>query len=85
MRGDANACDVYAWSIRHALAPIPVPLKAPDPDLHLSLADVVALAYERGRYDLTIDYQRPLDLPLQPEDKAWAVQLTTGSLREMSS
>jgi Protein of unknown function (DUF4058) len=28
---------VYAWTIRHALPPIPIPLRAPDADVRLDL------------------------------------------------
>jgi Protein of unknown function (DUF4058) len=73
-------CDVYALSLREALPSIPIPLKAPDPDVRLNLAEVVALAYERGRYGRTIDYTRPLDLPLQAEDKTWAEQIARAAI-----
>ena len=69
-------CDVYAWSIRQSMPLIPIPLRAPDPDVLLNLADAFTLAYQRGRYARLIDYARPLDLPLRPEDKGWAEQLS---------
>jgi hypothetical protein len=65
-------CEVYAWTVRKPLPTIPIPLKAPDPDLRLDLAELFAQAYERGRYALLIDYGRNLPLPLAPEDRAWA-------------
>jgi hypothetical protein len=68
-------CDVYAWSIRQPLPSIPIPLKAPDPDLPLALEDAFALAYKRGRYARTTDYSRPLDLALAPEDKDWVERI----------
>jgi hypothetical protein len=68
-------CDVYAWSIRQSLPTIPIPLKGLDRDVQRNLVDSFALAYERGRYARTIDYARPLDLPLQPNDKVWAEQI----------
>ena len=64
--------EVYAWSIRRPLPTIPIPLNAPDPDLPLDLAAVFAATYRRGRYERSIDYARPLDLPLAPDDRAWA-------------
>jgi Protein of unknown function (DUF4058) len=78
-------CDVYALSLREPLPSIPIPLKAPDPDVRLNLAEVFALAYERGRYGRTIDYGRSLDLPLQPEDRVWAEEIATGSSGRTSS
>ena len=72
-RGSRSAKgDVYAWSIRHPLPKIPIPLEEPDPDVVLDLGELFALAYERGRYERLIHYERPLDLPLHPDDKAWA-------------
>jgi hypothetical protein len=68
-------CDVYAWSIRQPLPSIPIPLKLLDSDVPLNLVDTFALAYQRGRYARTISYSRPLDLPLTPENKAWAERI----------
>jgi hypothetical protein len=77
-------CDVYALSIRNPLPAIPIPLKAPDPDVLLNLGDVVSLAYDRGRYHRTIDYARPLELPLRPDDREWAEQLARSSVGRAS-
>ena len=69
-------CDVFAWTVRDPLPTIPIPLKAPDPDIRLPLlADVIALAYQRGRYARSIDYRVPLTLPIKPEDRVWAEEL----------
>jgi hypothetical protein len=57
---------------------IPIPLEDPDPDVFLALAEVFALAYQRGRYARLIDYNRPLDLPLHPQDKEWAEKVARG-------
>jgi Protein of unknown function (DUF4058) len=78
-------CEVYALSVRQPLPAIPIPLKTPDPDVRLPLAEIVALAYERGRYGRTIDYTRAQDLPLQPADRVWAEQVAVGSLGRTSS
>ncbi len=64
--------DVYAWSVRHHLPGIPIPLRAPDPDVVLELPAIFAVAYERGRYARALDYDAPLDLPLAASDRAWA-------------
>jgi hypothetical protein len=78
-------CDVYAWSIRQPLPTIPIPLKVRDADVSLNLVNAFALAYERGRYARTIDYSRPLDLPLQPKDRVWAKQIATKAIERTSS
>ncbi len=65
-------CDVYPWSVRDRLPNLPIPLRAPDPDVILDLPALFALAYERGRYARELDYTTPLDLPLAEGDRAWA-------------
>jgi hypothetical protein len=67
--------DAYAWTIRDPLPTIPVPLKAPDPDILLELAPIFATVYERARLGRSIDYAAPLRLPLSQEDRAWAEAL----------
>ncbi|MEX2138013.1 MAG: DUF4058 family protein [Pirellulales bacterium] len=56
-------CEVYAWTRNDRLPVVPVPLKPPDPDIFVDLAQVFATAYERGKYGKSIDYS----LPQQPE------------------
>ena len=68
-------CDVFAWSVRDPLPVIPIPLLCPDPDVLVDLAPLFDFIYRGARYDLTIDYQAPLTLPLAPEDRAWAEEL----------
>jgi hypothetical protein len=65
-------CQVYSWTLRHRLPTIPVPLKAPDPDLMVDLAAVYATAFDRGRYARAVSYGAPLDLPVPDDDRRWA-------------
>lgn len=74
--------DVYDWSIRRPLPNVPIPLSAPDPDVSLDLAEVVATAYERGRYARLVDYSKPLELPLAPADREWAEGVARGALAQ---
>ena len=74
-------CDVYAWALRQTLPTIPIPLAAPDPDVHLDLQAVFTLTYERGRYQRSIDYHQPANPPWTEENQRWADAL----LREASS
>ncbi len=69
---DRPKADVYAWTLRDPLPSIAIPLAAPDPDLILPLAAPYATAYERSRYGLILHYERPLDLKVSAEDRAWA-------------
>jgi hypothetical protein len=65
---------VYAWTLRQVLPPVPIPLRAPDPDVHLNLAEVVAMAYDLGGYARVLRYGTPLpaSFPISAEDRAWA-------------
>jgi hypothetical protein len=64
--------DVFSWSIRDPLPTIPVPLMAPDADISLDLATVFNTVYQRGRYERSIDYSSPLELPLGLKNRTWA-------------
>jgi Protein of unknown function (DUF4058) len=65
---------VYAWSIRHTLPAIPIPLRAPDTDVTLDLRQAFDLTYDRGRYSFLLRYGKPLPdtLPLAAADREWA-------------
>jgi hypothetical protein len=66
--------DVYAWTIRHALPPIPIPLRAPDADVPLDLAQAFDLTYRLGRFDRIVRHGSllPSHLPLTSADREWA-------------
>lgn len=66
--------DVYGWSVRDRLPAIPVPLRAPDPDVFVDLAAVFATAYDRGRYARSLPYGAPPAAPLAPVDVSWAAE-----------
>ena len=75
-RGDRKPdVDVYRWKLRDKLRVIPIPLRAPDKDVPLDLAEAVRTAYERGRYDRKLRYGRPLEPALEGADAAWAEEL----------
>lgn len=63
---------VWPIQLKTKLPSLPIPLQAPDPDASLNLSDVVAAVYERGGYDVQIDYSQPVPPPvLSPEEAAW--------------
>jgi hypothetical protein len=68
-------CNVYHWSVRQALPPIPVPLIAPDPDVWVGLDTVFGIAYRLGRYARSLAYDGPPPAPLRPDDRIWAGEL----------
>jgi hypothetical protein len=67
-------CKVWPAHFRRPLPRIPVPLAKPDPDLSLDLQPLLDAIYQRSRYERSIDYTRPLNPPLAPEDNAWLQQ-----------
>jgi len=64
-------CKVWPSHFRRALPRIPVPLAKPDPDLSIDLQPMIEAIYQRSRYERSIDYTRPLNSPLGPEESAW--------------
>jgi hypothetical protein len=68
-------CDVYAWTVHQPLPLLPIPLKAPEPDLPINLAEVFAQAYDRGRYGRCLRYAEPPTAPLADADRKWAIEV----------
>jgi hypothetical protein len=63
-----------AWPIRlrERLPVLPVPLKPGEADVTLDLQAVLQAAFERAAYDQNINYGRPSNPPLNPDDAEWA-------------
>jgi hypothetical protein len=59
---DRPDCRVYSWTVRMPLPLLPIPLRAPDPDVAIDLSAVYRTAFERGRYARSIDERLPLNL-----------------------
>jgi hypothetical protein len=72
---DRRHARYWPISLRQPLPIIGIPLRGKDPDVPLDLNTVLSAAYEHGAYDLSIDYRRDPDPPLDPDDAAWADQL----------
>ena len=66
-----NRCRVWPVALRQRLPLIPVPLARPDPDIMLDIQPMIGTIYKRSRYAQSIDYARPADPPLPPDDAAW--------------
>jgi hypothetical protein len=75
-RPDAH---VYSWTIRDCLPRVPIPLRTPDCDVILDLAETYQMTYDRGGYRRIMRYGGPLpeSLPVSPEDRSWAQSLTS--------
>ena len=71
-RGPADVTEVWPLHLQDPLPVIPVPLRAPDPDVPLDLGAALAAVYDEAAYDLSIDYsQPPPPPPLSSEEAAW--------------
>jgi hypothetical protein len=66
--------DVYSIPLRAPIPPVKVPLRASDAPVVLQIQPLIEQVYESGGYD-DIDYTKPLDPPLAPDDEAWADDL----------
>ncbi|MCI0637800.1 MAG: DUF4058 family protein, partial [Gemmataceae bacterium] len=67
-------CEVYHWTVRDPLPTIPVPLRAPDADIHVDLAKVFRATYRRGRYARSLAYSAPPSAPLGNDNVRWAAR-----------
>lgn len=69
--------DAYLFTVRDPIPALPVPLRPGDGELSLPLNDLLHAVYERGQYELAVDYRQPPPAPpFDDEDAAWiATQL----------
>ena len=71
---DENA--IWTNFVHQPLPVLPVPLKSPDPDVLLPLRQALDMIYQRGLYQLSIDYAKdPAPPEFSEEDKIWMRQL----------
>jgi len=66
---------VFAWTIRDPMPSVPVPLLPDDDDVMLRLQRLFSEVYDRGAYELTMDYEADLTPPLDDGDQQWARDL----------
>jgi hypothetical protein len=64
-------CDVYRWTLREPLPNLPIPLRAPDPDIFVDPGAVFTTAYTRGRFFRRINYQGAVPAVVSKRDQAW--------------
>jgi len=67
--------DVYAWSLRDKLPPIPIPLLPGTPDVFVNMTAAFAAAYELGGYGAYIDYSKPVAAPIPEIHRQWVADL----------
>jgi hypothetical protein len=71
-------CQVWEAHWRSPVPEIPVPLLKPDADLPLRLQPMIETTYQRSRYFRSIDYRKPLEPSLSPDEVAWLEQQLSG-------
>ncbi len=69
-------CEVYAWTVRQPLPPIPIPLLPPDADVWIELSGIFRTTYKRGRYARSLRYGKSPSAPMAPHDAKWAKALS---------
>jgi hypothetical protein len=72
--------EFWPLSLRRPLPVVPIPLRPPDPDVHLELQAVLHRAYDAADYGKYIYSETP-EPPLTPDDAAWARQFVPASSR----
>jgi hypothetical protein len=72
-RGAAHPrAHLLPFSVREPIPPFPLPLRPGDAEPPVDLAPALASIYRTNRLSRRIDYRRPPEPPLSPEDEAWA-------------
>ena len=62
---------LYGFNFQDRIPELTVPLRATEPELTIDLKSLLDDIYERGSYDLRIDYSRPPIPALSESDMAW--------------
>ena len=62
-------------SVRQPLPAINIPLRGKDPEAPLDLGTVFREVYDRAAYDVSVNYRKDPQPPLEGEDAAWAKEL----------
>ena len=69
------SAQLYAFGVRQEIPGFPMPLQTGEKEPVLNLQSILERVYERGLYHLAIDYTKPAQPPLAPEDTDWAAIL----------
>jgi len=72
---DPRTVHLHPFSLRQPLPAIKIPLRPRETPVELPLQPLIEQAYHYGRYARTIDYSKPPEPPLDPDEAAWADQL----------
>lgn len=68
--------DLYAFRLQETIPNFTLPLKPEDSELDVNLQSILLDVYDRGSYDLRIDYHQPVPPPkLSEADRVWVDRL----------
>lgn len=76
-RARRSGFGLLRFGVRDPLPAVPIPLRGDEPDVVLDLQKVFTTCYDTGAYALDLDYSRPPEHALSPDDAQWAAQLLT--------
>lgn len=75
-RAQTTKTEIWAFHLRDPMPTIPVPLRAPDPDVLLNLRKALDMVYERSMYELSVNYsENPPPPALSEADRLWMRKL----------
>ena len=81
-RGDRRpSADLYAFNLQQEIPLFPLPLKLGDAEPLVDIHQLLDTVYDRGGYDLEIDYAQQSVPPLSEMDAAWADTLLRHRLK----
>jgi hypothetical protein len=63
--------EVYAWTLRQPLPPIPIPLAGKDPDVTIDLQSIFNTTYDRAGYDYSLRYDQAPEPTFPDDELAW--------------
>jgi hypothetical protein len=64
--------DVWPIALADPLPEVLIPLLPDDPEVPLRLQAALTAIYDAFSYDLAVDYKQPPEIPLPPQEAAWA-------------
>jgi len=68
---------IYAFFVQQAIPLFPLPLLPDDQEPLIDLGALLQNVYDRARYKLVLDYNKPPEPRLRPEDAEWAARCLT--------
>ncbi len=71
-RARTQRFQVVRFGVRDPIPNFRIPVRPDDEDVVLHLGQALATCYDRGSYDLSVDYTKNPEPPLPPEEAQWA-------------